>query len=64
SFSHAESIPYSYTLGALYKWHQNIDRKARRTSAPASSTAVKAAMAGHEIERFDPDKDKKIHGEL
>ncbi|WP_422409853.1 MULTISPECIES: hypothetical protein [unclassified Endozoicomonas] len=27
SFSHAESIPYSYTLGAFYKWRQGDDKK-------------------------------------
>ncbi|WP_422138567.1 hypothetical protein [Endozoicomonas sp. ALC020] len=26
SFSHAESIPYSYTLGAFYKWRQGYDQ--------------------------------------
>ncbi|WOG29622.1 hypothetical protein [Endozoicomonas sp. 8E] len=27
SFSHAESIPYSYTLGAFYKWQESSDQK-------------------------------------
>ncbi|WP_422476001.1 hypothetical protein [Endozoicomonas sp. ALB032] len=28
SFSHAESIPYSYTLGTFYNWQQGDDKKA------------------------------------
>ncbi|WP_422134657.1 hypothetical protein [Endozoicomonas sp. ALD040] len=51
SFSHAESIPYSYTLGALFE---------SGTAAPeAASTAMKAALADHEF-----DKDKNTRDEL
>ncbi|WP_422475965.1 hypothetical protein [Endozoicomonas sp. ALB032] len=38
SFSHAESIPYSYTLGAFYKWRQGDDKKShvhdKRSASP------------------------------
>ncbi|WP_448217791.1 hypothetical protein [Endozoicomonas sp. 2B-B] len=51
SFSHAESIPYSYTLGALFE---------SGTAAPeAASTAMKAALADHEF-----DKGKNTRDEL
>ncbi|WOG29621.1 hypothetical protein [Endozoicomonas sp. 8E] len=56
SFSHPESIPYSYTLGALFD---------SGTAAPEPpSAAVKAASAGLEVKKFDLDKDKNTRDEL
>ncbi|WP_422475997.1 hypothetical protein [Endozoicomonas sp. ALB032] len=40
SFSHAESIPYIYTLGTFYDWQQGNNKKApagEKTNAPQSS---------------------------
>ncbi|WP_422138561.1 hypothetical protein [Endozoicomonas sp. ALC020] len=49
SFSHAESIPYSYTLGAFYEQQQGDDQKVQghdKRNAPQSSFPL-AAPADH-----------------
>ncbi|WP_257253188.1 hypothetical protein, partial [Endozoicomonas sp. SESOKO3] len=56
SFSHAESIPYSYTLGALFE--------SRAIAAEENPAAVKAAPAGLKVEKLHLDKDKKTQDEL
>ncbi|WOG29572.1 hypothetical protein [Endozoicomonas sp. 8E] len=50
SFSHAESIPYSYTLGAFYKWRQGYDQIApvqdnRGTSQPGFLTTASGSQS-------------------
>ncbi|WOG29551.1 hypothetical protein [Endozoicomonas sp. 8E] len=56
SFSHAESIPYSCTLGALFE---------SGTAAPEQPSAtVKAAPVGLEVKKFDLDKDQNTRDEL
>ncbi|WOG29554.1 hypothetical protein [Endozoicomonas sp. 8E] len=56
SFSHAESIPYSCTLGAFF---------GSGTAAPGQPSAtVKAAPVGLEVEKFDLEKDKNTRDEL
>ncbi|WP_257293082.1 hypothetical protein, partial [Endozoicomonas sp. ONNA1] len=68
SFSHAKSIPYSYTLGAFYEWRHRsdrIDRKATRTATPEKTlSAMKVARTDQKIEKFASEKDKNIHNEL
>ncbi|WOG29543.1 hypothetical protein [Endozoicomonas sp. 8E] len=64
SFSHAESIPYSYTLGTPYDWQKSDDKRHNpQTKSTTIPTAVKAAMAGLEVKKFDLE-DKNTHDEL
>ncbi|WP_422138532.1 hypothetical protein [Endozoicomonas sp. ALC020] len=39
SFSHAESVPYSYTLGVFYEW-QKVGESTRQQAATGSATPV------------------------
>uniref|UniRef100_UPI0021481A99 hypothetical protein n=1 Tax=Endozoicomonas sp. SESOKO3 TaxID=2828744 RepID=UPI0021481A99 len=56
SFSHAESIPDSYTLGALFE--------SRAAAADENPAAVKAARTDLEVEKLHLDKDKNTRHEL
>ncbi|WOG29618.1 hypothetical protein [Endozoicomonas sp. 8E] len=51
SFSHAESIPYSYTLGALYKLQQGGDQKVHShdKSNPSQSGFLSATMTQRQL---------------
>ncbi|WP_257288382.1 hypothetical protein, partial [Endozoicomonas sp. SESOKO2] len=48
SFSHAESIPYFYTLSAFFEWQENSDQK----------------LSGHDREMLPTGDNRDISDEL
>ncbi|WP_448217797.1 hypothetical protein [Endozoicomonas sp. 2B-B] len=64
SFSHAESIPYSYTLGNFNDWQKSDDQiNNPQTKSTTIPTAEKAALAGLEVKKSDLE-DKNTYDEL